>query len=612
MFDVSAYRLYPLNPEQGVKPLDIGGFSQIASITLDGRFVAVNGYHPREGMVTLTSVPPFPDSDRYDPQKVRAYRQSLVTDDGFGVAFEQDIVQRDVYLIEGAVPFLRFTLADENVVECLTIADRTHIRQIWRCQTPLTVHLTGEVRLMRAAYTQLTEGGVLSMPAPDAVPVESDDVDCLLFSESLNHYAFLDGVGNAWEPGTASVRLSGTLAIDGERTLAIGLRTAPLTPDYLHTSVLDTLLQRFQKQVPAADSRVLKRAYVYSGFCCIETEDEVCSILTDHMILPLSWNRDAYYVASVLERVNLWDMLPSRYNRWLRYTAWRGTFCQTYQQPVKAGWARSYLANGMPKDNRTYQLDQQFFPILQLIMSSSESSLRSERHLKYDIEMMLYAVITRDPDQMLYPTDETPADDEIPLPYHFSSYILLWYIDKQIAKLPKENATIATVIRILPRLYDTIRDIFTTNHNNRQIFSYATDGTQHYLYHDANDIPLVMMPLWGFCDKNDPVWRNTIDFAFSEANPGFYDGVLGSVHTPAPWSLGDAQELILCKVIGDRTRYRRVWERVEKAAQWDGALPEAYNAATGEVVSRHWFAWPNAMIALADSISWEWEQLNNV
>lgn len=67
-----------------------------------------------------------------------------------------------------------------------------------------------------------------------------------------------------------------------------------------------------------------------------------------------------------------------------------------------------------------------------------------------------------------------------------------------------------------------------------------------------------MMPLWGFCDKDDSIWRNTIEFAWSEENiGGYYEGVLGSVYTPAPWSLADAQELIFCKVIGDRERYQR-------------------------------------------------------
>ncbi|MEL7436583.1 MAG: glycoside hydrolase family 125 protein, partial [Chloroflexota bacterium] len=203
----------------------------------------------------------------------------------------------------------------------------------------------------------------------------------------------------------------------------------------------------------------------------------------------------------------------------------------------------------------------------------------------------------------------------IPLNYHFSSHILLWHTLRKLQQVFSTEFLASVHTNINPDFDINLRHLesgipkyFITEHDGKQIYSYATDGEgNHYIYHDANDIPLVMMPLWGFCDKDDSIWRNTIDFAFSDANPGFYDGVLGSVHTPAPWALGDAQELIFCKVIGDRERYQRVWERVGKAAQWDGALPEAYDAQTYEVVSRHWFAWPNAMVAIADGIAWEWE-----
>jgi uncharacterized protein len=106
------------------------------------------------------------------------------------------------------------------------------------------------------------------------------------------------------------------------------------------------------------------------------------------------------------------------------------------------------------------------------------------------------------------------------------------------------------------------------------------------------------MPVWGFCTAHDPIWRNTLDFAFSDANlGGFYDGVLGSVHTPAPWALGDCQEWIFSRIIGDTAREEAVLARLHHASQWDGALSEAYDLKTGEVVSRHWFLWTNALYA---------------
>jgi meiotically up-regulated gene 157 (Mug157) protein len=114
------------------------------------------------------------------------------------------------------------------------------------------------------------------------------------------------------------------------------------------------------------------------------------------------------------------------------------------------------------------------------------------------------------------------------------------------------------------------------------MYAYATDGQGTYrFYHDANDIPLVLAPAWRFAPADDPVWRATVDFAFSAANEGgFYASGLGSVHTPAPWPLGDVQDLIAARALGDEDRARRAWDRLHTAARWDGALPEASHAET--------------------------------
>ena len=37
--------------------------------------------------------------------------------------------------------------------------------------------------------------------------------------------------------------------------------------------------------------------------------------------------------------------------------------------------------------------------------------------------------------------------------------------------------------------------------------------------------------------------------------------------------------------------------RLQAAAQWDGALPEAVAPVTNALISRHWFAWPGAAYA---------------
>lgn len=612
LFDLSDYNIRQLNPAQGTKPLDFGGGGITGSINLDGRFIAINTYHPEHGYITLTSIPPFPDEDRYDQQKVRAYRKSLVTNDGFGLQFEQEIIKREYFLIEDAGPFIRFTLADGTIAECVTKSVGGHgLAHIWQfSQDSVKAKFTGDVLLKRAEYTQLTEGGIVQKPPIHTQAKSETGIFLEISNTALNTKFNIRGITTASQNEQNGITFNEPITFDSTQIFFfsdINQDEFVLPDDLIH--------QTLKRQKGFAQNRhpVINRAITYGDLCITRYDGWI----TDHMILPLLWTRDSFYVASYLmqqhttEKLSKWQLDCMGYIRWIFEDAWRGTYCKSKQIPLASAWARSYMANGMPKDNKAFQLDQQIFPFLMLANYlkkwKHELYRKTHEHDVADFLAMLSNKLADINHPGLFPTDETPADDEIPLHFHFSSHILLWYT---LHRLEEEFSDYQDKTSgFIEKIEKAISKYFITEHNGKKIYAYATDGEgNYYIYHDANDIPLVMMPLWGFCDKDDEIWLNTIEFAFSDDNPGFFDGVLGSVHTPAAWSLGDAQELIFCKVVDDRERYQRVWERVEKAAQWDGALPEAYNIDDYSVYSRHWFAWPNAMVAIADSIPWNWEE----
>ena len=626
LFDLSGYNIRQLDPAQGTKPLDFGGGGITGSINLDGRFIAINTYHPEHGYIALTSIPPFPDEDRYDQKKVRAYRKSLVSNEGFGLQFDQEIIKREYFLIEDAVPFIRFTLADGTIAECITKEQGGTVSQLWMFSTDaVQLRTVGKLWFMRAAYTQLTEGGFSATPSYRTHIKEHLEYGFTVANKAFtaqDDYFGMRGFPAPQELVDGSINLASETftVIESEYIIEVeaGYTNThePAFPVSSHFAVtgLGVYKQDSQSHI------IVERATRYALLTNLR--------ITDHMILPLHWNRDSYFVMRHLlntlpetyikreEPYNTFERnLIENYIRYVYQKLWRGTYYRSGEYTIEHAWARSYYANGMQKDRNALQLDQQIYPLLALT-----DYVRASQHIGIAIELLpkvidvlkMFKRFTLGHSKVLIKTDETPADDDIPLPYHFSTHILLWHALKQLNKiydwrnLSSADFPTGKWIREIPR---QLREYFITEHKGKKIYAYATDGDGNfYLYHDANDIPLVMMPLWGFCEKDDEIWLNTIEFAFSDDNPGFYDGVLGSVHTPSAWALGDAQELIYCKVVGDRERYQRVWERVEKAAQWDGALPEAYDANTFEVVSRHWFAWPNAMVAIADSIPWNWEE----
>ena len=146
-----------------------------------------------------------------------------------------------------------------------------------------------------------------------------------------------------------------------------------------------------------------------------------------------------------------------------------------------------------------------------------------------------------------------------------------------------------------------IRDRFACPGPFGTQWAYETDGRgRHRRYHDANDLPTALAPLWGLCPPEDRQWSATMRFALDPANPGWSPGRwggLGSAHTPGSWPLGDVQEWVVASLLGETGRAGRVLERLLAVAAPDGLLPETYDSDTGTWLARHWFAWPGAVLA---------------
>lgn len=574
------------------KPLDFGFGGLMGCLNNAGRVTALNAYHPQHGVVSITSAAPFPDAERYNPAFVRAYRKNLLRMEGVGLAFDLPVVRRSVDYF-GDVPLIHITFADGSVAECATVSHPAYgITQFWRCSRALAGRLTGRIWIQRSAYAQLTEGGPLPSVSADTAIGTCDSSGCVGLENRGLGWALCLGPADGAQAQSntdGSVTIQAELVRRSEFTIhfAIGstLKTAEAAFSYLTS--LDPVEIPAELSGEVAD-RIEARAWRYTHLCSVPVAAESTCILTDHMILPLAWNRDAYYAARLLlSDPKSWETVR-RHLIWMFETAER----------VNGLWGRSYLANGRVKD-RGFQLDQQLFPLLELVdyvqITGDRASLdRLKVHIAPIFE---HLAPHRASHALLYATEETPADDPIALPYPLSSHVLLWRVLKQLDVLG-----CAELLPVSPAaVAESIQRHFVGKpmNSDEALYAYATDGHGlHHFYHDANDIPLVLMPAWGFCTADDPLWRATISFAFSPANEGgYYEKSLGSVHTRAPWPLGDVQEWIVARTLGDHTRAEQVLQRLHRASQWDGALPEAYDVSSGEVVSRHWFLWPNAVYA---------------
>lgn len=350
--------------------------------------------------------------------------------------------------------------------------------------------------------------------------------------------------------------------------------------------------------------RLNKRAATYVRDCtALSVEATQRTILTDHRILPLAWTRDAYWQARLLlaswtrgSRRDDVDIVADHL-RWLFLRCERGA----------GRWARSHYADGSVKD-APLQADQQLYPLLELtdyIAATGSLPALPVGQTWAELVTSAWAAAEEviEPTLDLMATAENAADDVAGLPFLLSDQLLLWRVATRLAEfagslgLPqdgfKERASSSK--RAVKVQFEMAGPL------GRQWAS-AVDGKgETETYVDANDLPVALAPLWGFCRSRDRHWQGTMAFAFDKANPGFVDGEmggLGSRHTPGTWPLGDLQRWVSAGVDGDRATADAALERLVEVAFSDGMLPEAYDSGGSGDAVRHWFAMPGAVLGV--------------
>jgi hypothetical protein len=572
-----------LDAGRSYKPLDVGNGIVAGTLTAGGRWLELGIAHPRHGRVIVTDAPAFDAARRLDQPAVRAYRAALASPSrvGFGLAMLSG--DADAALVADAFP-----LAIRPTVEVLAVAPpgrRGAVQLVtlsFDRDTAVTLEWTGRMRLARAAYTQLTPGGPL--PEVDEHPrLERADGVLSLADETLGAAVAIALPADVVVPAGARRTLVLALAFGSDRDDARAEAKA------LAASGEDLARDAIERRTALwagaelAGHDVERRAVAYALDCAAcEVGPETTAVLADHEILPLVWTRDAYYVCRALMAIvpERGADLTARFLKWCFETAER----------PDGWWPRASLASGQAKDP-VFQLDQQLYPLL--LLEDHRRITRDDalgQRYATQRDAIFRTLLERRSPFGLVATAETPADDPIEAPYHFSSHVLLWRVLRELDGAAAKS----------------VRDATLEHFASGETFAYAVrgaraDGAIHY--HDANDLPTAFAPGWGFCSSDDRRWRATIDFGWSDANRAFLRGPyggLGSVHTLHPWSLGDLQELVLGRVLFDKTRAARARARLQSVRTWDGLLPEAYDEASGAVASRHWFAWPIALWALLE------------
>lgn len=563
------------------KPLDAGTGVVCASFVPEtAAWLSIGRPHPAVGFVELSDLPRFDERHRGDPDATRRHRTAM-TDPA------HPLLQVEV---DGRAPRMAADLSDParirwsgdgiEVEVAPATDDAAAMAQVW--------HVPGrEVRLM-------VRGG-LAAPALAEI-TETDPPPAADVATGWTARGSVLVADAPALPESAVVEVSGAnvrWSAAGDGAVAI------LAPGAEAIVVRVRLGSRAEAgEPPSAGSgsgnQLVDRALAYVRGCtALATASDERVILTDHRILPLSWTRDAYWQALALLAANG----PGDRRRVEDHLRWLWRRCER----PDGRWVRSHHANGRRKD-LAFQADQQLYPLVELA-DLWRLTRRLPDGIDWEVaaaEAWRAAVETIDPATGLLPTAETAADDLAEAPYIAGTQILLWYAASRLAELadagrighplPDPRAVAAATRSAFARRFE----------RGPQGWPYAVDDRgSSVTYHDANDLPVALAPIWGFCRADDPGWRATMAAAFSADNPGWSDGWLpglGSVHTAGAWTLGDVQVWLHARATGDATAADAAVRRLEQVAYLDGMLPEAYGPEPERRV-RPWFAWPGAALA---------------
>ena len=144
------------------------------------------------------------------------------------------------------------------------------------------------------------------------------------------------------------------------------------------------------------DDRAVRRALAYGRMLAVPVGEARC-ILTDHMLLPLSWNRDAYYVARAM----------LQHDHGLADIVRRHLCGCSGGRASRRAVGRCYLANGQSKPRLPAR---PAFPLLERPTTSGDTRPPPGPAAARRVRSARPAVGHRAPGRNLS-TDETPADD---------------------------------------------------------------------------------------------------------------------------------------------------------------------------------------------------------
>ncbi len=236
-----------------------------------------------------------------------------------------------------------------------------------------------------------------------------------------------------------------------------------------------------------------------------------------------------------------------------------------------------------------FELDELVAPIIALAEyaeATGDTALFEERFIRDGAERILSALPPlKSPRADLYETFLQPTDDEIVYPYLTYDNVLVWHALTRLAALLPQISSYC--LRLAEKVKSSIYDNCVFGSGEDAFFGWSVDLKGNHDVYDEPPGSLQLLPYYGFCNPDDPVWRSTVrktrspDYAYSFADQPIAE--IGCPHAPYPWVLSICNSLL-------SGHEEQAWRELEELEMDNGIACESVDPVTGACATGAAFA----------------------
>lgn len=196
-----------------------------------------------------------------------------------------------------------------------------------------------------------------------------------------------------------------------------------------------------------------------------------------------------------------------------------------------------------------FELDELCAPIIALnryVEQTGDRGILQKQWILDGLEHILNRMRSkRNQNVALYETFLQPTDDMRVYPYLTYDNVLVWYSLHTLARLYPQYAFLAEEAE---RIKEAINSHCIKEKDGRRMYAWSVDLKGGWDIYDEPPGSLLLLPHYGFCDREDAVWQNTMEIIRRAEYPySFADcpiAEIGCPHAPHPWVLSICNSLL--------------------------------------------------------------------